>query len=143
MYYDLFFDGLDYSGPYKGNWNIIDQISADFIPSVIGIYLLNLILYGGVLASDNAGYVTDSSWKCTKYAHADWMLPDYDDSAWPQGLMLHNNGNRTSAINGYWNWGFDSVTHRAWWTYAVDSSQIDYAYCRVRLNYTGKLQPTN
>jgi len=96
-YFNVYFDGVEYlfgdSVGNKLNWNLQDTILADFMPSVIAVYAYSSSNLG-VLASDSAGLVTNTSWKCTRNVYADWMLTSFDDSAWPTPLVKKINGQR-------------------------------------------------
>ena len=80
---------------------------------------------GGILASTSTGVVTDASWKCNSNGPTNWHMPDFDDAAWSQALvMAPNDGSSWPVING--------ISAEAKWIWSQDTSTIS-AYCRKTL----------
>lgn len=74
------------------------------------------------------------SWKCTKNLLADWILPGFDDSAWPAALVETMNGNRSVTYHAI---PVAGVHDRAWWIWSADATLCDYVYCRFHLPPAG------
>jgi len=92
-------DGRLYAIPNSASMYTMGSLNLNYIPSVIAViaYRGDTDVTFGTLASDSAGYVTDAGWKCTQYFHADWMLPEFDDSAWPAALTKTQNGDESTS----------------------------------------------
>jgi hypothetical protein len=139
---DLFIDGIRYDLTWWASWDLKDTINLDFMPKVVAVYAHLTAAMFGIIASDSAGFVTDGSWKCTQKVYADWMLPDYDDSAWPAAMVEEVNGNRTSVLNRIWHGWLPivGISNRASWIWAQDYNATlanNYAHCRLRLPPSG------
>ena len=85
----------------------------------------------GMLASIGDDYfVTDRSWKCSATYYDNWMLPGYNDSSWPDAVIVLPNapsnphhGRRPEISSG-----------ASWiWTANFRTSIDTPVYCRGRL----------
>ena len=54
----MYIDGIRYNDkmPNANQWNVVDSIQLDFLPSVIAIYAQQDSPTFGILATDTAGY---------------------------------------------------------------------------------------
>ena len=55
----------------------------------------------GIIASTSTGIVTDGSWKCSSVKEDNWMMPDFDDSAWNNADISRG----TNVAPKQYNWG--------------------------------------
>ena len=42
-------------------------------------------------ASSSTDYVSDATWKCSNVYEVDWTNPNFDDSNWPEAVVIGNN----------------------------------------------------
>jgi len=96
---NIYTDGRMRKLPNDLSLSKILSLSLNYLPSVIAVtgYRAAGSTVFGILTSDSEGYVTSASWKCTQVFHPNWMLPDFDDTAWPAALVLSQNGDDSTA----------------------------------------------
>ena len=81
----LYFNGVSQTFPAGGNdWTRTKCLPLPAAPVQIAIEGTNAESVAGMLASVTGNIpLTNSSWKCTKTFHTNWMSTTYDDSVWP------------------------------------------------------------
>ena len=83
----------------------------------------------GIIASiPSRGFFTNELWKCTindGSLPANWMDPDFDDSAWPQAV--------SRGVNGVWPWNDHTSEigiYAHWiWTQSTDDTRVACRRC--------------
>ena len=79
---EVFLDGVKYTDAAMKNWEKTSEVSIPPHTEVIAISCKDTGGGEGIVASTTTGIVTDGSWKCSSVKEDNWMMSDFDDSAW-------------------------------------------------------------
>jgi len=123
---EVFLDGVKYTDAAMKDYQKTSKVSIPRNTHVIAIYGKDWGGAEGIIASTTTGIVTDGSWKCSSVKEDNWIMPDFDDSAW-------NNADTSRGVNtnkGYW----QDISKNALWIWSTGmSNPPDEAYCRKSL----------
>jgi len=128
---EVFFDGVKYTDAAMSKWDNTSEVSIPPHTEVIAISCRDTGHWEGIVASTTTGIVTDGSWKCSSVKENNWMMSDFDDSAW-------NNADLSRGTNGAPKLHKGSVrpniTNNAYWIWSTSyASPTTEAYCRKRI----------
>jgi len=128
---EVFFDGVKYTDAAMSKWDNTSEVSIPPHTEVIAISCRDTGHWEGIVASTTTGIVTDGSWKCSSVKENNWMMSDFDDSAW-------NNADLSRGTNGAPKLHKGSVrpniTKNAYWIWSTSyASPTTEAYCRKRI----------
>jgi len=127
---ELFLDGVKYTDAAMKDNLKTSEVSIPPHTEVIAIYGKDLGGAEGILASTTTGIVTDGSWKCSSVKEDNWMMPDFDDSAW-------NNADISRGANTH-NYYWQNISKNALWIWSTGTSSApDETYCRKSLLTAG------
>ena len=79
---EVFLDGVKYTDTAMTHYAKTSEVSIPPHNEVIAISCKDTGGNEGIVASTTTGIVTDGSWKCSSVKEDNWMMPDFDDSAW-------------------------------------------------------------
>jgi len=132
---DIHFDGIRYTGalPFASLWSVADTVSLPSKPSVIAVHAFNVKGTAGIIASDSAGHVTDSSWKCTSSVYANWTATSFNDSLWPAAVQESINGQFGKPWTALVHGGIEGISADAAWIWSSVVAAYNETYCRYRL----------
>ncbi len=97
---ELFADGKCLVGSNDGHWTKTSLFSLPPVVTTVAIKCIDRGVIGGTLASFSNGKVTDGSWKCTNTFHSGWEQADYEDSDWPNAVVIQKNDGAWGGGNG-------------------------------------------
>jgi hypothetical protein len=88
----LYVDGVPYTDlPNYNEWSKIDSVPIPADSRLIAVKCTDLGVIAGFLASVDNYLVTDTKWKCTVKAPANWFLPGFIDELWPPAVISDTN----------------------------------------------------
>jgi len=119
---ELFLDGVNYTDAAMKDVRQTSEVSFPLDTGVIAISCKDTGGWEGILASTTTGIVTDGSWKCSSVKEDNWMMSDFDDSAWKNAdtsrgtNVAHGHPRPKIANNAYWIWatGYPTKTTEAY-----------------------------
>jgi len=135
--YAAYVDGVYQSFLPNGDvWQQTDFLLINSTSRLIAVMAIQLEgTCPGILASvtDSRGdYVlTNITWKCQSSAMVGWSELGYDDSAWPNAMIIHKNENinDTACYDDFIQ--ISSISPNAYWIWTNTSVKQDVAvYCR-------------
>src|SRR5688572_29432358 len=94
--YAAYVDGVESVLQNGDNWQQIDTLRVSSISRLLAVMAIQLEgTCPGILAfvNDSRGdyLLTNTAWKCSASAMVDWAELGYDDSAWPNAVVMHQN----------------------------------------------------
>jgi len=124
---ELFLDGVKYTDTAMTEFLKTSKVSIPPHTEVIAIYCKDLGRGEGVLGSTTTGIVTDGSWKCSSVKEDNWMMSDFDDSAWNNA----DNSRGVNKNNSYHKRDWPKIANNAYWIWATGyPTKTTEAYCR-------------
>merc|ERR1711962_1584226 len=122
---EVFLDGVKYMDAEMKEWKNTSKVSIPPHTDVIAIYGKNTGGPEGIIASTSTGIVTDGSWKCSSVKEDNWMMPNFDDSAWNNADISRGTN---IAPNMHKETFWPNITNDAYWIWAT--GYPTEAYCR-------------
>merc|ERR1719283_57177 len=114
---ELFLDGVKHTTDAAMNvWDRPSKVSIPPHTGVIAIYCKDTGGNQGIIASTSTGIVTDGSWKCSSVKEDNWMMSDFDDSAWNNADISRGTNVAPKARP----WGVrPNIANNAYWIWAT------------------------
>jgi len=124
---EVFLDGVKYTDTAMTHYTKTSKVSIPPHTDVIAISCKDTGGREGIVASTTTGIITDGSWKCSSVKEDNWMMSDFDDSAW-------NNADISRGVNtnnGYHKRDWQNIANNAYWIWATGyPTKTTEAYCR-------------
>jgi len=125
---EVFLDGVKYTDTAMTHYTKTSKVSIPPHTDVIAISCKDTGGREGIVASTTTGIITDGSWKCSSVKEDNWMMSDFDDSAWNNADISRG----TNVAPKQYPWGVrPKIANDANWIWATGyPTKTTEAYCR-------------
>jgi len=125
---EVFLDGVKYTDTAMTHYTKTSKVSIPPHTDVIAISCKDTGGREGIVASTTTGIITDGSWKCSSVKEDNWMMSDFDDSAWNNADISRG----TNVAPKPYPWGVrPNIANNAYWIWATGfPTNTTEAYCR-------------